>query len=259
MSLNNRDKVILRVFRLNHVKGATEVPFTMEEIRQCIGEVGYVERNVADLRYQYASGRAPLPKAINDLGPWMIQGRGKGKYAFIKLLGSPRVDLPDDLMIIPVPDSTPEIVLAYAGSDEQGLLAKVLYNRLVDCFLGLTCYHIQNHWRTTIPGEGQCEIDDLYVGLDKRGRQYVIPIEAKGHKDALSKTQIAQAISFARKRYPLLILRPLGIHERRDGSIYMVEFEPGEHPDEISIVEMRRYKLVSMDQIPLRRLQAQSD
>ncbi len=62
----------------------------MDEIRDAIAEVAltkseYKENNVADLRYQYASGRRPLPEAINRFGPWMIRGRGKARYAFVKL------------------------------------------------------------------------------------------------------------------------------------------------------------------------------
>ena len=44
-----------------------------------------------------------------------------------------------------IPDATPEIILSYALSDEQALLAKVRYNRLLDIFLGITTYSLQNH------------------------------------------------------------------------------------------------------------------
>jgi len=111
MPLSNRDEVILRVFQRHYTKGAAEVLFSLEDIREAIRESGYTEHNIPDLRYQYTSGRAPLPKAIDDLGPWMIQGRGKSKYAFVKLSRPLAVSLPDDLMIIPIPDATPQIVL----------------------------------------------------------------------------------------------------------------------------------------------------
>jgi len=48
---------------------------------------------------------------------------------------------------IKIPDATPEIVAAYALSDEQALLAKVRYNRLLDIFLGVAAYSLQNHLR----------------------------------------------------------------------------------------------------------------
>src|SRR5882762_8430774 len=152
-------------------QGATEVLFTMDQIRDAIAEVAksnpsYKENNVADVRYQFTSGRRQMPASVQSLGPWMIVGRGKAKYAFVKLVSTPEIQIQADLATILLPDATPEIVLEYAGSDEQGILAKVHYNRLMDIFLQITCYHLQNHWRTSIKGKGQVEIDDLYVGLD---------------------------------------------------------------------------------------------
>jgi len=159
---------------------------------------------MASVRYKYTSGRQALPDAINRLGPWMIVGRGKARYAFVKLAASPAIKIQDDLLPIFLPSATPEIVLEYAGSDEQGLLAKVHYNRLLDIFLQITCYHLQNHWRTSIKNKGQCEIDDLYIGLNISGKQFVIPVEAKCANESLSKTQIVQIIDFAQDRYPKL-------------------------------------------------------
>lgn len=249
-----------RVFKRRYRPGMTEVPFTMDDIRREIALLtqsrpDYREKNVADVRYQYASGRRPLPKAVDQLGPWIIVGRGKAKYAFVRLAESPEVRLPEDLATIFIPDSTPEIVMEYAGGDEQGILAKIHYNRLLDVFTSLTCYHLQNHWRTSIKDRGQVEIDDLYVALDTRGRQYVIPVEAKSAKDHLNKTQITQMIEFAQACYPKLIVRPVGVQEMKDGSLALAEFTPATHPDEIKIAEMRRYKLVPMAEVPLKAQQ----
>jgi len=256
----NRDEVLQRVFEKNYKSDAKEVLFSMDDVRRAIADVaklrpGYKENNVADVRYQYTSGRRPLPASVNRLGPWMIVGRGKAQYAFVKLAASPEIQIQADLVTIYLPDATPEIVLEYAGSDEQGLLAKVHYNRLLDIFLQITCYHLQNHWRTSIKGKGQCEIDDLYVGLNIDGKQFVVPVEAKCAGESLSKTQIVQTIDFARDRYPKLILRPVGVQEMKDESVVLLEFSPADHPDEIKIKEMRRYKLVPMSEVPLENQQ----
>jgi hypothetical protein len=257
----NRDEVLQWVFHKKFKAGMIEVPFTMDDIRDAIAAVaslrpGYKEKNVADVRYQYSSGRRSLPDSINILGPWMISGRGKAQYAFVKLKEATLVAIQEDLLPIFIPNSTPEIVLEYAGEDEQGLLAKLNYNRLLDIFLGLTCYHLQNHWRTSIKNKGQCEIDDLYVGLNQAGKQFAIPIEAKCAGEHLSKTQIAQIIDFARERYPKLIMRPVGVQELRDGSIVLSEFSPAPHPDDIKVKDQRRYKLVPFGEVPLERQQA---
>jgi hypothetical protein len=55
----------------------------------------------------------------------------------------------------------------YALNDEQALLAKLRYNGLVDIFVGIACYSLQSHLRTTVSGLGQVEIDEIYIGIDK--------------------------------------------------------------------------------------------
>lgn len=79
-----------------------------------------------------------------------------------------------------VPDATPGVVAKYAFSDGQALVAKVRYNRLVDILSGLACYSLQNHLRTTASKMGQVETDELYIGFDKKGMHYAIPVQPKG-------------------------------------------------------------------------------
>ena len=92
------------------------------------------------------------------------------------------------LRTIRLPDSTPGVIARYAMSDEQALLAKLRYNRLLDVFTGLACYHLQSHFRTSVTvtnaidgksSPSQVETDDLYVGLDEHGAHYVLPVQAK--------------------------------------------------------------------------------
>lgn len=54
------------------------------------------------------------------------------------------------MMETKIPNATPAIIAMYALSDEQALLAKVRYNRLVAVFTGVTCYSLQSHLRTAI-------------------------------------------------------------------------------------------------------------
>lgn len=107
------------------------------------------------------------------------------------------------MVTIKVPDATPGIIAKYALNDEQALLAKVRYNRLLDIFTGVTCYSLQNHLRTTVPNMGQIETDELYVGVDKRGVHYVLPVQAKGGKDKLGIVQ-----SYAQLNTRILFQRP---------------------------------------------------
>ena len=129
----------------------------------------------------------------------------------------------EGLVAIKVPDSTPEIISAYALSDEQALLAKVRYNRLVDIFLGIATYSLQNHLRTTVKSLGQIEIDEVYVGIDQNGRQFVVPIQAKGGTDRLAAIQTSQDIACCREKFPLLICRPISAQFMADDVIAMFE------------------------------------
>jgi hypothetical protein len=108
-----------------------------------------------------------------------------------------------------VPDATPGIVVRYSLNDEQALLAKVRYNRLIDIFTGVTCYSLQNHLRTTVADMGQVETDEIYVGVDRRGAQYVFPVQAKGGTDKLNIVQIEQDFALCRRSSPTL-LSPTG-------------------------------------------------
>src|SRR5439155_21625553 len=108
-----------------------------------------------------------------------------------------------------VPDATAGVVAKYALSDEQALLAKLRYNRLVDIFTGVACYSLQNHLRTTVPDIGQVETDELYIGVDRRGAHYVFPVQAKGGRDKLSVVQIEQDLALCMHKFPYLICRPI--------------------------------------------------
>jgi hypothetical protein len=124
-----------------------------------------------------------------------------------------------------VPDSTPGVIALYSLSDEQALLAKLRYNRLIDIFTQVTCYSLQNHLRTTAPEIGQIETDEIYVGVDRRGAHYVIPVQAKSGKDILSPVQIQQDIAMCLHKFPALICRPVGAQFLAEDVIVLFEFQ----------------------------------
>jgi hypothetical protein len=134
-------------------------------------------------------------------------------------------------------------------TDEQALLAKVRYNRLIDIFLGVTAYSLQNHLRTKIPNYGQIEIDELYVGIDSRGAQYIIPVQAKGGTDILGVIQTIQDVTFCQteKRYKDCIPRAVSAQFLADDTIAL--FETTFDGDEVLIVRERHYKLTQSDAI----------
>src|SRR5690606_22377407 len=109
---------------------------------------------------------------------WIIRPRGQSLYRFALTYQPPIVPNPA-LLKIKIPEATPAVITRYALNDEQALLAKLRYNRLIDLFTGVVCYSLQNHLRTQIPEIGQLETDELYVGVDQSGAHYGIPIQAK--------------------------------------------------------------------------------
>ena len=226
-----------------------ELLFDKEELEGICNDLGLDVKNIPDIKYQYQVGRAELPDEIRSTGNWVVQGRGKGKYAFVRITREPFIEIPADLHIIEVPDATPDIVLKYGGEDEQAVLSRVRYNRLVDIFLSITAYHLQGHFRSAISEIGQVEIDDLYLGVDQEGSWYVIPIEAKGpgQQEKLSVIQIQQMILFAKQDYPRLLLRPIGIKSLGDGSSVFAEFNDSADLEEISVKDYKRYRLIRDD------------
>ena len=153
------------------------------------------------------------------------------------------------MIAIKIPDATPEIIAAYALSDEQALLAKVRYNRLLDIFLGLTTYSLQNHLRTTVKsmGDSQIEIDEVYVGVNRHGEQFALPVQAKGGNDRLSVVQTAQDIACCKEKFPGLTCRPISAQFMADDVIAM--FELALDGEDVKLVEEKHYKLVPSDQI----------
>src|SRR5207244_11101302 len=135
----------------------------------------------------------------------------------------------------------------YALSDEQALLAKLRYNRLVDIFTGVACYSLQNHLRTTVPDIGQVETDELYVGVDKKGAHYVMPVQAKGGNDRLSIVQIEQDMALCVTKFPSLICRPIAAQFMRDDVIALFEFEQSDAG--VAITSEKHYKLVPPEEV----------
>ncbi|MYA59682.1 MAG: hypothetical protein F4X40_03875 [Chloroflexi bacterium] len=94
---------------------------------------------------------------------------------------------------------------------------------------------------------GQVETDEVYVGVDKLGSHYVVPIQAKGGNDILNRVQIEQDIAVCDEKLPNLICRPVGAQFIEEELIALFEFERDE--DDITIVSENHYLLVPPDEI----------
>jgi hypothetical protein len=253
--MSKYDKVIERVFSTNHADGAVKVSFNRDELAQACDELGIARiKNLGDIPYSYRF-RKELPNSIKEKcqanSEWIIIGTGIGTYEF-RLASPGKIEPTTNRQRIKVPDATPEIVKRYApGTDEQALLTKVRYNRLVDLFTGLTCYSIQNHLRTTIQNVGQIEIDEVYLGINKKGAHFVIPCQAKSPGDRFGIVQVMQDIEFCRARYPNAICKPIALQFLSENDVAILELAVEDSGDifHLSVADERHYKLVSRDGI----------
>lgn len=242
---NRYQAIIELIFKNHYIDGMREFEFSREEFNDGADKLGVEAiKNLGDLPYSFRY-RYELPDIIKKNAEpgmeWIIEGAGRALYRF-KQVRLNRIVPREELLTIKLPDATPEIINAYALNDEQALLAKVRYNRLIDTFLGVTAYSLQNHLRTTVKDVGQIEIDEIYVGIDKNGRQFVVPVQAKGGNDKHGVVQTAQDIACCAEKFPNLICRAISAQFMSNDRIAMFELTVIEN--EVRVIDEKHYQLV---------------
>ena len=131
-------RILESLFFSLYEEGTREMPFDVEDLARVARELGLDRpRNIPDIPYsmRYRGQATELILATEPEGEsWIIRGRGRGRYAFVLV---PRLDIVPNALLSEskVPDATPGIVAKYALGDEQALLARLRYNRLVDIFI----------------------------------------------------------------------------------------------------------------------------
>lgn len=250
---NGMYKAILTALFFSHFDKKTKktTPFHREEMVDVADRLRVkLPKNKGDAIYNLRYRAKQMPEEIASEAPvgyeWILDAAGPSMYQFKLLRGSSRIVPRKDAVAVKVPDATPEIITAYAQSDEQALLAKVRYNRLIDIFLGVTAYSLQNHMRTQV-AKVQLEIDEIYVAVNRAGEQFVVPVQAKGGSDQLSVIQTRGDITCCKAKFPLLTCRPVSTQFMPDGVIAM--FELVEDREAIKVLEEKHYKLVPASEI----------
>lgn len=243
-------RILERIFSARYSPGMREVPFQREDIVATAAELGIATpKNLGDLIYSFRY-RNPLPTTIAATAPaneeWSLRSAGSARYRFV--LGPPTAIVPNALLAeTKIPDATPGVVAMYALSDEQALLARLRYNRFIDIFTGIACYPLQSHLRTHVAGIGQIETDEVYVGIDRLGVQYVLPVQAKGGSDALNLVQIEQDVAMCEAKFPALNCRPIAAQFMADDVIALFGFEPT--ADGPRLLREAHYRLVPAEEI----------
>jgi hypothetical protein len=98
-----------------------------------------------------------------------------------------------------------------------------------------------------VPGLGQVETDEIYVGLDKRGAHYILPVQAKGGKDRLGIVQVEQDLAVCAAKFRDLICKPIAAQFMASDVIALFELE--ETKNGIAIAGERHYRLVRPDEL----------
>ena len=252
----NRYQSLIESIFFDHYEDAIEsFEFDRDDLVSKADQLGMtLPRNLGDVIYSVRY-RTPLPASVLNTQPegreWIIEGAGRARYRF-RLVRETRILPRADLVKISIPDATPEVIRAYALDDEQALLAIVRYNRLIDTFLGLTTYSLQNHLRTTVSGVGQIEIDELYIGLDTHGCHYIIPVQAKGGNDQIGVVQTSQDIAFVEEKFSGIRCRAISAQFMEDGIVAL--FELAIQDDSVRVVQERHYRLVPASDLEAKRI-----
>lgn len=254
-SRDRYSQIIETIFFETYQTGDLEVPFQRVDIEKVAAAIGItLPKNLGDIIYSFRY-RRQLPQKIIDTAPegfeWVIRPDGRAKYKFS--LARSTMILPSEILVkTKIPDATPGVISRYAVDDEQGLLAKIRYNRLIDVFTGLTCYSLQNHLRTTVAGIGQVETDEIYIGLDKRGAHYAIPVQAKSGSDKIGPVQIEQDFAVCAEKFPDLICIPIAAQFMDNSLIALFAFEESENG--VAVSSEKHYQLVDSDELSVQEL-----
>ncbi len=250
-SANKYAAILSAIFDAHYKKGVDKFEFARTELESTAAKLRIsLPKNLGDLIYTFRF-RSVMPEnicaTVTTGKEWVIELAGTGRYRF-RLVKINRILPRENQYEIKIPDATPEIIRRHALTDEQALLAIVRYNRLIDIFLGATAYSLQNHLRTNIPGVGQIETDEIYVGIRKTGEQFVIPVQAKGGSDQLGAVQLAQDLALCRHVFPHLTCRLVAVQFKKSENV-IVMFEIIVQGENLKVLDERHYRLVPASEI----------
>jgi hypothetical protein len=219
-----------------------------------------IAKNIGDIIYTFRF-RKSFPKEVLETAPsgkmWILLGAGDARYEF-RLITIPSLAPDPNWFVTKLHDATPEIVRRFKLNDEQGVLARIRYNRLIDLFCRCVAHSLQNHLRTKVEGIGQIEIDELYVGANRQGEHFIIPVQVKSEKHRLGVSQLLQDLEYCRRSHPALRARAIGAQRmsyQEDGKpfdrIVLFEFGCEDTGDDVRIEKLaeRHFVLLPGDRI----------
>lgn len=253
-SWNKYKKIFAAIFEEKFAtaeRRPVDLTFTTGDIARWQKELKLEGGNPYDLKYN-AKGRGALPPEVQATAPagqeWRIKSVGTGQYVFrLAGTGTGIFEVDPHAVTVKIPDSLPTMVERYARDDEQALLARIRYNDLVNIFVGLNTYSLQSHWKTSIKGTGSVEVDEVYVGLDRNGTHFVIPVEAKGREksEKLTADQLITNYRACINAFPDIEVISLAAKVIDDYKIAMFRFDVDVDTETVEKVFERHYILAS--------------
>jgi hypothetical protein len=96
------------------------------------------------------------------------------------------------------------------------------------------------------------EVDEIYVGINRRGAHSVMPCQAKSARDRFGIVQVIQDIALCKTRYPNALCKPIAVQFVGPDSVAMLELSVTEEVDGIlalNVVEERHYDLIPRTEI----------
>lgn len=148
MTAHNRySKIIERIFAEKHIKGATRVEFTRDDIRRVASQLQIeLPKNLGDLIYSFRY-REPLPESIQKRASkglsWIIVPAGRSRYRF-ETTAVATISPAAMLAETKVPDATPGIVSMYNQNLAEDSIRHPVHIQSCE----LTCLH-----RSSRPGQ----------------------------------------------------------------------------------------------------------
>lgn len=241
-------RLLLYLFEHGYREGETEFEFSIELVRQADRDLELRIANIPDaiysLRFRMSNPPQKLAETAKNGFEWTIETTRSG-YKFIQKKIN-RILPSTSLPIVNIPNSTPGLISEHSFKDEQALLTVLRYNDLIGLFCGVSAKTVQNHLRTQFDNR-QIEIDELYLGIDKRGIRSIHPVQAKGGSDKLSVVQIEQDYDWCATLFPAYECRPIAAQFMENGVVCMFEFKLGIDDcgdRHISVAQEIHYKLV---------------
>ena len=105
------------------------------------------------------------------------------------------------------------------------------------------------------------EVDEIYMGINKRCAHFVLPCQAKSPGDKFGIIQVMQDIALCQERYLNAICKSIALQFMNESSVAILELAVVEDNEllKLNIVDEKHYELVPRTQIVDDELRALMD